>query len=252
MDASGGLIKARGKPREMIGHGKGAKIYFGERDGGGLAFLSVPHVDPIGGQSQLEQGTGEAGIGFDDGEGGAGRYVGAGGKAAGEGHGRAGGVEEGGGEVEFAGAQGEDGVVGLGSHLQRPPVGACLEDLFQGVLDRSFWGVNGEGGGASFTIVLNVDKFVMKAGIVDGAFQGRENHTFCVCGTVAPLRELAGALLDVLDELLRLNDFVNETPVFGALAANAVRIGAENVGMVAADVTFVSDAREAAGAGQNA
>src|SRR5260221_14221037 len=62
----------------MIGHGKGAKIYFGERDGGGLAFLSVPHVDPIGGQSQLEQGTGEAGIGFDDGEEGAGCYVEAG------------------------------------------------------------------------------------------------------------------------------------------------------------------------------
>src|SRR5260221_5381397 len=66
----------------MIGHGKGAKIYFGERDGGGLAFLSVPHVDPIGGQSQLEQGTGEAGIGFDDGEEGAGCYVEAGGRAA--------------------------------------------------------------------------------------------------------------------------------------------------------------------------
>src|SRR5260221_11664456 len=69
----------------MIGHGKGAKIYFGERDGGGLAFLSVPHVDPIGGQSQLEQGTGEAGIGFDDGEEGAGCYVEAGGRAGGEG-----------------------------------------------------------------------------------------------------------------------------------------------------------------------
>src|SRR5258707_15218486 len=69
----------------MIGHGKGAKIYFGERDGGGLAFLSVPHVDPIGGQSQLEQGTGEAGIGFDDGEEGAGCYVEAGGRGGGDG-----------------------------------------------------------------------------------------------------------------------------------------------------------------------
>src|SRR5258708_39265700 len=84
VDASGGLMKARGRPREMIGHGKGAKIYFGERDGGGLAFLSVPHVVPIGGQSQLEQGTGEAGIGFDDGEEGAGCYVEAGESA--EGH----------------------------------------------------------------------------------------------------------------------------------------------------------------------
>src|SRR5260370_27622507 len=72
------MIKVRGKPREMIGQGKGAKIYLGERDGGGIAFLSVPHVDPIGGQSQLEQGTGEAGIGFDDGEEGAGCYVEAG------------------------------------------------------------------------------------------------------------------------------------------------------------------------------
>src|SRR5260221_10463067 len=166
-----------------------------------------------------------------------------------EGIGSSTGIEEPEAEVEFAGAQREDGVVELASHLQRPPVGACLEDLFQGVLDRSFWGVNGEGGGASFTIVLNVDKFVMKAGIVDGAFQGRENHTFCVCGTVAPLRELAGAVVGVLDELLRLNDFVNETPVFCALAPNAVTVGPENVGLGAGGGRVGSGAREGRGGG---
>src|SRR5260221_11185335 len=108
-----------------------------------------------------------------------------------EGIGSSTGIEEPEAEVEFVGAQLEDGVVELASHLQRPPVGACLEDLFQGVLDRSFWGVNGEGGGASFTIVLNVDKFVMKAGIVDGAFQGRRNNTYCLSGPVAPLPDVS-------------------------------------------------------------
>ena len=53
-------------------------------------------------------------------------------------------------------------------------------------------------------------------------------------------------------ELLRLDDFIDEAPVFGALAADAVGIGAEHVGVIAADFALVGHAREAAGAGQNA
>ena len=63
---------------------------------------------------------------------------------------------------------------------------------------------------------------------------------------------MTGTLLDVISELLGLDDFVDQPPIFGALAANAVGIGAEDVGMIAADVAFVGDAGEAASAGKNA
>jgi len=66
------------------------------------------------------------------------------------------------------------------------------------------------------------------------------------------LGELAGPLLDVFGELLRLHDFVHEAPVFGPLAADTVGIGAEDIGMIAADMAFVGDAREPAGSGENA
>src|SRR5712692_11191240 len=88
--------------------------------------------------------------------------------------------------------------------------------------------------------------------MVGGALERSKHHAFCVCGAIALLGELAGALLDVLGELLRLHDFVNEAPVFGALAAYTVRIGAEDIGMIAANVALVGDAREAAGARENA
>ncbi len=47
-----------------------------------------------------------------------------------DGFGISGGFEEPEAEVQFAGTQGEDGVVELASHLQRPPVGAGGENFF--------------------------------------------------------------------------------------------------------------------------
>src|SRR5713101_2088370 len=257
----------------MIGNGESAEIYFGERDGGGLAFLGVFHVNAIGGQGKLVKGAGKAGIWLDDGEERAGGDVDAGEGAAEHTEDFAdkpivlvsekkviGGedgfwiprsFEEPKTEIEFAGAQGENSVVELASHLQRLPFSTGGEGFFY-VFGCGIGGADGDGGGASFAIVLNVDKFVVKTGIVGCAFERRENYAFCVCGAIALLGELAGALLDVLGKLLRLHDFVNEAPVFGALAAYAVRIGAEDVGMIAADVAFVRDPRKAAGAGENA
>src|SRR4029077_14479179 len=52
-------------------------------------------------------------------------------------------------------------------------------------------------------------------------------------------------------ELLRLHDFIDEAPVFGALAADAVGIGTEDIGMIATDVAFIGYTREAARAGEN-
>ena len=59
-------------------------------------------------------------------------------------------------------------------------------------------------------------------------------------------------MFDLFGELLRLDDFVDEAPVFGALAADAVGIGAEHVGVIAADIALIGHAGKAAGAGQNA
>jgi hypothetical protein len=41
-------------------------------------------------------------------------------------------------------------------------------------------------------------------------------------------------------------------PVFGALAADTVGIGAEDVGVIATDFAFVGNAGETAGTGENA
>ena len=53
-------------------------------------------------------------------------------------------------------------------------------------------------------------------------------------------------------ELLRLDDFVDEAPIFGALAADAVGIGAEDVGVIAANFSLIGHACKAAGSGKNA
>ena len=48
-----------------------------------------------------------------------------------------------------------------------------------------------------------------------------------------------------------LDHVVYEVPILGALALDAFRYGAEDVGVVAADLALVDDAGEAAGAGQH-
>src|SRR5712671_2533903 len=101
-------------------------------------------------------------------------------------------------------------------------------------------------------MVSNVNKFVVKTGVVGGALERGEGHTFGLRGSIAVLSELPGALLDVLGKLLRFHDFVHEAPVFGALPTNAIRIGAENIGVIAANPALVGDARKPAGARENA
>src|ERR1700687_3979691 len=241
----------------MIGHGERAEIHCGKRDGGGLAFLGVLHVDAIGGQSQLDKRAGEAGIGLDDGEKGAGGDIDAREGAAehaedfadepivlvsekkivgGEdGVGISSGFEEPEAKIELAGAKGEDSVVELAGHLQGPPVGAGGEDLFQRVFGDGFGGADGDGGGARFAIVVHVDKFVMKAGFVGGGFEGGESYTFRIGGASALLGEWGGARRYMLSELLGLHDFVDESPVFSALATDSVGVGAKDLGSIAGE-----------------
>ena len=65
-------------------------------------------------------------------------------------------------------------------------------------------------------------------------------------------RQLARALLHRLLELARRIDGVDQLPLDRALALHAFDERAEEVGEIAAHVTLVDDAREAAGAGQHA
>ncbi len=92
----------------------------------------------------------------------------------------------------------------------------------------------------------------MEAGAIGRALERRERDACGIGGAVALFGEPGGALFHNLGELLGLGDFVDETPVFGALAANAIGIGAEDVGTIPADFALVRQASEAAGAGENA
>src|ERR1700739_4541152 len=114
------------------------------------------------------------------------------------------------------------------------------------MFDCGVGSADGDGGCASFTIVLNVHKFVMKAGVVGSALERCERDAPCVAGTIALFGELQGALLDVFGELLGLHDFVDQAPVFGTLSADTVGIGAEDIGMIAANFALIGDAGEAA------
>src|SRR5690242_17976608 len=60
------------------------------------------------------------------------------------------------------------------------------------------------------------------------------------------------ALLNYLLKIRGSGNFVNQTPAFCAFTFDAVGVGAEKIGEIAADFTFVDDAGEATGAGENA
>src|SRR6266851_2925299 len=106
--------------------------------------------------------------------------------------------------------------------------------------------------GARFTIEQDIDIFVVQARGVDGTFQRGERDSLCADGTITLPGKFQGALFHVFGELLRLDDFVDEMPVLGALAADAVLIGTENVGVIPADFSLVGEARQPSGSGQNA
>src|SRR5262249_35787396 len=98
----------------------------------------------------------------------------------------------------------------------------------------------------------DVDVLVMEAIGVGGTRQLRERDAFRVRRPVAGARERGGTLFHVGLKLLRPHGSVDEPPVFRALAADAVRRRAEDVGVIAADSSLVGDARQAAGPGQDA
>src|SRR4029077_21035494 len=110
---------------------------------------------------------------------------------------------------------------------------------------------DGDRCGSSFAIPQHVYVLVVNSGSIGRPLQGGQGDSLCAQGAIAWLGQLQGALFHVLGELLGLDDFIDEAPVLGALAADAIGIGAEDVGMVAADSSFVRHAREATRPGEN-
>ena len=104
-----------------------------------------------------------------------------------DGVGVAGGFDEPEAEVEFVGAEVEDGVVEFAGQLQRPPIRACGEADSMECCVARFGRADGERYGARVAIELGVDVFVVDAGVVDSAIERSERDAFCVGGAVALL-----------------------------------------------------------------
>ncbi|MCY1300993.1 hypothetical protein D9M69_340240 [compost metagenome] len=87
---------------------------------------------------------------------------------------------------------------------------------------------------------------------LDRARQRRQRDAVVALRAVAGGGQCRGALGDVFGEARRLDHFIDQFPVPGALAAHALGGGAEDIGMVAPDLALVGHPGQAAGAGQYA
>ncbi len=234
----------------------------------------MQHIAAVGGQGQLQQGAGKAGIRLDQREQGARRHLQARQRAAqhadGFAHepvagmrvqqgvggqylmGIALGLEDPHADVEMVGAQREDGVVELARHLQRPPAGAGGKDRVQRlrlVLTRPEYRQRGLAG---MLVDVYLDRVVAVAVRILAARQRRELHAVLAGRPVALRGERKRALLHVLREARRLDHGIDQLPVVRPLPAHALGGGAEDVGVVAPHAALVGDARESAGARQHA
>src|SRR5260370_5954545 len=63
---------------------------------------------------------------------------------------------------------------------------------------------------------------------------------------------LSRSLFDVLRKLLRLDGMIDEAPLLCSLTANAIRICAKHIGVVAANLALVRQASQSTRSGQNA
>src|SRR4030095_852991 len=88
--------------------------------------------------------------------------------------------------------------------------------------------------------------------VVDFSCEWVQLDSFCRRWTRGTGCQFFSAGLHGFCEIRGRCDFVDQPPGLGAFTLDAVGIGAEKVGEVAADSTFVHDAREATGSGKNA
>ncbi len=153
---------------------------------------------------------------------------------------------------QLVGAQPQDRVVELAGGGQQPGLVALLVQL----LDAARHGgraEDGDRGGARLPVEDHAHVLVAGRVAVDLTLQGGELHALRAgAGSGRRRGGLGRAAGDLLGELAGLRDAVDEPPLDGALAADALGGGREDVGEVTPDATLVDDAGEAAGAGQHA
>lgn len=137
---------------------------------------------------------------------------------------------------DLVGAQLQDGVVQLARHGEEPAV----RTLFVQVTGVVLGALDGDGGLVLFD--FDVDVAVFERRQLDAA----------LAGPAGLARDLPGPLQHGLAEPLTRHQLVDQPPVDGRLALDAVRARREDVGEVAPDAPLVDHARQPAGAGQHA
>ena len=92
----------------------------------------------------------------------------------------------------------------------------------------------------------------MQPRVVASARQRRQRNPGTIRRSIALLGQRLRARFDVLRKLLIANGGVHEPPLPRPLTLDAVRVGAEHVGEIAADLALVDKTGQAAGAGKDA
>ncbi len=157
-------------------------------------------------------------------------------------------LEHDGGDVELVEADVEDGIVELAGELQRPERRALRDHFIRRRGRRVRRPAQHDGSEARFAIERHGDIAIVAAVVADAARERRQRNA--AHGTIRthPFPRLGG---DRGLELAVGHHGVDQPPLHRALALHALFRGAEDIRMVAADLSLVGDARQAAGAGQH-
>ena len=111
--------------------------------------------------------------------------------------------------------------------------------------------LNRDGRDALRAVDIDTDKAVADAVFVDGALERRQRDALAVAVALRCGGEFFCPLGDFAFQLAVRRDLVDQPPCDGALALDAFLDGAEEIGMVAAHLALVDDARQPAGARQH-
>jgi hypothetical protein len=110
---------------------------------------------------------------------------------------------------------------------------------------------HGDGGRAEVAVEHDLDRRPREHVAPDAALEWRQRQSFVRRGPVRAGGSPAGPGLDLLVEARAGRHCVDQPPVDGLLALDALDPGGEHVGQIAPDVALVHDPGEAPGAGQH-
>src|SRR5262245_22773823 len=99
----------------------------------------------------------------------------------------------------------------------------------------------------SGVVAIEVDREVRvrNLSVSDVPLQRPERDPFCIARPIGASRQLACLALRSLDELRAWHHLIDQTPFDGALAANALLSGAEEISAIAEHVPLIDQPRKA-------